>query len=89
MAEPARDLREWYRLRAAQVTQGSNVETDKELFMNKQTSVDTSKKMGGQAPAAGKPVPTVIGRKGEPVGGVKAGHGSVKVESRSVKGGHD
>jgi len=61
--------------------------------MNKQTTVDTaSKKIGGQAPATGKRVPTDLARKSGPVGepdSVKGGHDSVKAGSRSIKGGHD
>jgi hypothetical protein len=95
MAEPAWEALGWYRLRAAQVTQGSNVETDKELFMNKQTRVNSaSKKIGGQTRAAGSRAPGDITGKGGTAGqfepaSVKTGHDSVKAGNRSLKVGHD
>jgi hypothetical protein len=69
--------------------------------MNEQTSVDTaSKKIGGQAPATGTPIPADIARKSgsadpiEPASvqighdSVQAGHLGMKVEDHSVKGPH-
>jgi hypothetical protein len=97
MAKPAGEVSEWYRPWAAQVTLGRNVETEKELVMQNQTSAMRGaspkhrRKIDPASKKIGEPTPAADSLAGTSVPADTAGGGGTRrpIKPHGVKIGHD